>query len=202
MSSAADQVVPVAPSAAPDGEQRVVLYGVPWPTYCAVRELLDRPGLRMTYLKGTLEIMSPSSLHEDVKTRIARLIELFALERDVPLYGYGSTTFRREIGERGLEPDECYVLGGQLRDYPDIAIEVIVSSGMDKLEVYRGLGVREVWAWREGDMQVFILSASGYVSAEHSKLVPELDFKELAELAARPDQHMALKEYRARLRAR
>lgn len=39
-----------------------------------------------------------------------RPIELFALETDTPLYGYGSTTIRREAGERGLEPDECYTV--------------------------------------------------------------------------------------------
>jgi hypothetical protein len=43
-------------------------------------------------------------------------------------------------------PDECYVLGRELLDddFPDIALEVVISSGgINKLEVYRGLGVRE-----------------------------------------------------------
>jgi hypothetical protein len=30
-----------------------------------------------------------------------------ALERDVPLNGYGSTTFRKRAKERGIDPDEC-----------------------------------------------------------------------------------------------
>ena len=59
----------------------------------------------MTYLEGSLEIMSPSRRHEVEKKQIARLLELFCLERDIPLYGYGSTTFRKEEHERGLEPD-------------------------------------------------------------------------------------------------
>ena len=57
-----------------------------------MREVLDEiPGLKLTYLGGALELMSPSPEHEVVKKRIARLVELFALERNVPLYGYGLT---------------------------------------------------------------------------------------------------------------
>ena len=60
---------------------------------------------------------------------IARLVEMYAADRDAPLYGYGSTTFRRELKERGLEPDECYCVGADLRTYPDLAIEVVTTSG-------------------------------------------------------------------------
>ncbi|MFC1642300.1 Uma2 family endonuclease, partial [Myxococcota bacterium] len=143
----------------------VVLNGVEWKTYCAVRELFDSPGIRMTYLRGALEIMSPSRRHEAYKTIIGRLIELFALERDVPLFGYGSTTFRKALAERGLEPDECYVVGREMSDdeYPDIALEVVLTSGgIQKLEVYRGLGVHEVWFWEQGQFRVFWLGDSGY----------------------------------------
>ncbi|MGK3997496.1 hypothetical protein [Sorangium sp. So ce1024] len=73
-----------------------MLHGVSWHTYVRLRDELDTPGLRMTYCEGTLELTRPSIEHEATKTCIARLIEIFALERDVPLYGYGSTTFRRE----------------------------------------------------------------------------------------------------------
>lgn len=90
----------------------------------------------MFYLEGTLEIMSPSPEHEVDKTTIARLIEIHALERDIDLTGYGSTTFRKPAQERGLEPDECYCFG-QLKEFPDIGLEVIVSSGgIDKLSIY------------------------------------------------------------------
>jgi Uma2 family endonuclease len=186
-----------------DRDQFVVLNGVEWKTYCALRELFDSPGVRMTYLKGALEIMSPSRRRERYKTRIARLLELFALERNLPLSGYGSATFRKALEERGLEPDECYVLGRELGDddVPDIALEVVISSGgINKLEVYRGLGVREVWFWHQGRFRVYALGTSNYSSIERSGLVPELDFEELAALVEEPDQLAALKRYQARLR--
>lgn len=118
-------------------EQRLILYGVNWQQYKTLQATLnDFPGLRMFYLEGTLEIMSPSPEQEVDKTTIARLIEIHALERDIDLTGYGSTTFRKPAQERGLETDECYCFG-QLKEFPDIALEVIVSSGgIDKLSIY------------------------------------------------------------------
>lgn len=155
---------PLAVPAAPrDIDQRVVLNNVDWRTYDALRELLDGPGVRLTYLCGALEIMNPSRRHEDIKTRIARLIELFALEREIQLYGYGSTTFRREVRERGLEPDECYCVGADMGEYPEIAVEVVVSAGgIDKLAVYEGLGVREVWFWKDDHFEIHSLAEGGF----------------------------------------
>lgn len=124
-------------------EDRVLLPNVPWATYVVLRDTVPSAAVRMTYLEGWLEIMSPSRGHEVSKKQIARFLELFCLERDIPLYGYGSTTFRKEEAQRGLEPDECYARGGD-KDIPDLALEVVVTKdALDKLEVYRGLGVGE-----------------------------------------------------------
>jgi hypothetical protein len=41
-----------------NSEQRLILFGVSWQQYETLRLTLDNyPGLRMTYLEGTLEIM-------------------------------------------------------------------------------------------------------------------------------------------------
>ena len=57
----------------------VVVHGVSWEQYETLRAALDDiPGLRMTYLEGALEIMSPSSRHEHIKKMVARLVECFA----------------------------------------------------------------------------------------------------------------------------
>lgn len=184
-----------------DVDQLVVMNGVDWRTYGALRELIDSPGIRMTYLNGALEIMSPSRRHEHEKKTIARMIEVFALERDFPLRGYGSTTFRAEARERGLEPDECYCVGHELGDAPDIALEIVITSGgINKLEVYRGLGVAEVWIFKEGRFRLFSLQADEYQSVEKSALVPDLDFAAIEELVKLDDQHAAVKAFRDRLR--
>jgi Uma2 family endonuclease len=168
-----------------EGERRFVLRNVPWWTYVALRDALDeQASVKMTYLEGTLELMSPSMLHEDAKTIIARLIEVWAMERDVDLRGFGSTTFRREAKERGLEPDECYKLGKPEEDgVPDIAVEVIVTTGLvDKMAVYAGLGVPEVWVWRaeSGAVAVHRLVEGRYEVRSRSDVLPDLDIAELS----------------------
>jgi Uma2 family endonuclease len=185
----------------PSEEPRILLSSVPWSTYVVLRDTLDTPGLRMTYLEGQLEIMSPSREHEVGKTQIARLLELYCLERDIPLFGYGSTTFRKEEKERGLEPDECYSRGRDT-EVPEIAIEVIVTEGaIDKLEVYRGLGIREVWLFESGAFRVLELGEGGYAPIASSRVLPEVDLKRIAHYVVMPDQHAALRGFRDELRA-
>jgi Uma2 family endonuclease len=177
-------------------ERRILLTNVPWSTYVVLRDSLDSSGVRMTYLKGSLEIMSPSRTHEVDKKQIARLLELFCLERDIPLYGYGSTTFRREEQERGLEPDECYCRDRDA-DVPDVAIEVIVTSPLlDKLEVYRGLGVGEVWLFKDQAFQVLALQGDRYEPRASSEVFAEVDLAAIARHAATADQHAALRSFR------
>lgn len=73
-------------------EQRIVLERIPWATYFHLRDSIPGVGVRMTYLKGRLEIVSPSRQHEISMKQIARFLKLFCSERDIPLYGYGSLT--------------------------------------------------------------------------------------------------------------
>ena len=184
----------------PAQEQRILLTNVPWSTYVVLRDSIDSSGVRMTYLEGALEIMSPSREHEVDKTQIARLLELFCLERDIPLFGYGSTTFRREELERGLEPDECYARGAD-RPIPEIALEVIVTHGaIDKLEVYRKLDIREVWLFEAGAFKVLSLRAGRYELLAASEILPEVDLARIAHYAKQPDQHAALRAFRDELR--
>jgi len=165
-----------------EGERRFIMHGVPWATYALLRDSLDdgHSGLRLTYLEGSLELMSPSGDHEDLKTLIARLLEAWAEERDVELNGRGSQTFRREAKLRGLEPDECYSIG-TFADVPEIAIEVVISRGLlDKLAVYAGLGVAEVWVWQESALTVWKLAGDRYRRRTRSGLLPGLDLEHLA----------------------
>lgn len=190
-----------------EDERRFVLYGVPWWTYVALRDALDQhSGLKLTYLKGTLELMSPSTLHEDAKKIIARLVEQWAMEEDVDLRGFGGATFRKEAKERGLEPDECYKLGKLDDDgVPDLAIEVIVSSPLvDKMAVYAGLGVSEVWSWRPSTktISVMVLVDGAYVERSRSVVLPTLDVALLSSFVKPGESQTALaKAYQAALRA-
>lgn len=200
--------VPSIPPYAEPDEHRVVLHDVSWEQYLRLSEMFDdRPALRLTYLEGALEIMTTGGTHEELKKRIARLIETWSEVRGVDLRGFGSTTFRKAAKARGLEPDECYCVGErpridepQLIDRPDIAIEVVISSPLvDKLRVYAGLGVPEVWTFRNGAFRVHVLEEERYRETDRSELLPDLDLALVAELTAEPKQIDAVRALRARL---
>jgi Uma2 family endonuclease len=190
-------------TAEPSGDQLFTMNNVSWETYEAIGAAIgDAPGLHLTYLEGTLELMSPGTLHEWVKSTVGRLVEVFAEETGIDISSYGSATFRKKVKERGVEPDECYVRD-EGQKMPDLAIEVIFTSGsIDKLDVYAGLGVREVWFWKNGKISAHWLRAGGYEEKKKSRLLPGIDIAELEELLTSGTQSYAVRTYRARLRQR
>lgn len=188
-------------------DQRVYFHDVSWEDYERLVEMRGNdPGVRMTYLEGVLEIMTPSRPHERSKKRLARLIEAWSEELAVDLEGVGQWTLRRELEERGLEPDECYFVGADEpeADVPDLAIEVVwTSGGIDKLAVYAGLGVREVWFWMDGRLSFHALRDHGYEEISSSELLPELDPRLIGRLVnADTTQAQAVRDLRAVLRER
>src|SRR6266536_2614717 len=168
------------PAAARASDQRVTLNEVTWSDFELILQIRgDRAGVRMTYLNGVLELMTPSVDHEGIRKTIARLLEAYAEEKGMHFNGFGSWTLKNARRARALEPDECYSLSLGRPTSPDLAIEVVwTSGGIDKLEVYRGLGVREVWFWREGAIEISVLTGDHYEPRERSVLLPDLDLVE------------------------
>lgn len=183
-------------------EQRVILPGVTWQQYESLLTTLGNyPGLRLIYLEGTLEIFMPSPEHEMSKQVIARLLERYAEEVEIPLHGYGSATFRREAQVRGLEPDECYCVN-TLKALPDFAIEVNLSSGgIDKLSVYRGLGVPEVLIWQNHQLTLYDLRAESDREITRSQFFPNLDWQLLAQYVRPQAQPQAIKAFLQAIRS-
>lgn len=183
-------------------EQRVVLPSVTWQQYESLLTTLgDYPGLRLIYLEGTLEIFMPSPEHEMIKKVLARLLERYAEEIDIPLHGYGSTTFRRKAKARGLEPDECYCVD-TLKELPDLAIEVnLTSGGVDKLAVYKGLGVPEVLMWQNNQLTLYDLREANYREIVYSQFFPNLNLQLLALYVRPQEQPQAIKEFLRAIRS-
>jgi Uma2 family endonuclease len=169
-------------------EQRVTLHGVSWETY--ERLLADHPDSsapRFVYGRGTLEIMSPSPEHEDINRTLARLIEAIAEELDMNLRDLGSTTFKREDLERGFEPGSCFYIRneGRIRGKreidlavdppPDLVIEVYITSpSLNKLPIYAGLGVPEVWRCDGRRVSILVLANGEYVERDAGEAFPSL----------------------------
>lgn len=187
---------------ADDPEERFISSGVSWQQYEALlAKLGDRPWYRVTYLEGMLEIMAPSRRHESYKENITRLLNAYFEETRTRFYGLGSTTFRAALKARGVEPDTCFCVGSE-KAVPDLAVEVVeTSGGINKLEVYRGLGVPEVWFWQQGRFDVYCLCDENYEPATTSMLLPTLDLNQLGSYVTSAEPLDAVLEFRAKMRS-
>lgn len=187
-------------------DQFVHLRGVGFREYEAVLAMRGESSVpRITYLEGVLELMTPSRFHEKDKTKLARLLEAWAEEVGVELEGVGSWALKNEADERGAEPDECYTINRVPEgddDRPDVAVEVVwTSGGVDKLEVYRKLGVREVWFYERGTLSFFALRGERYERLANSELPPGFDPELLQRCMREPSQSAAVRALRNALRA-
>lgn len=170
-----------------------------WNGYCKFLDAVADSRTRVTYDRGTLELMSPGQKHEAIKGVMGILGEALMRRKKLKFKKAGSTTFRRQDLDCGLEPDECYwiahvleVLGVKQWDPlvhppPDLAIEVDVSSSsIDRMGIYASLGVPEVWRYRRNDtVSVHVLSGNAYHCVEQSPIFPQLSISTFADFARR-----------------
>ncbi|MEZ2301317.1 MAG: Uma2 family endonuclease [Microcoleus sp.] len=171
----------------------VVLKNISWKTYeSLVNELAEQRGIRLTYDRGTLEIMTPSAPHESNKQILGRFVETVTEELNVEIRSLGSLTCRREDLERGLEPDQCYYIENEaivrsLKEIdlnqdppPDLVIEIdITSSSINRMELYVSLGVPEVWRYDGSRLIFYQLEGQEYVEREVSPHFPFLSPSEI-----------------------
>ncbi|MEO1146746.1 MAG: Uma2 family endonuclease [Cyanobacteria bacterium J06638_22] len=194
-----------------DPEERQVLSQVSWAQYEALlAELGETSSYRVYLLEGVLEIVAPSRKHKDGKTKIGNLLEIYFLETDTNYFPMGSTTLRNPEQQSGGEPDESYCIGTD-KEIPDLAIEVIVTSGsINRLELYRRLGVREVWFWQGDRLTLYhqrdnslaqFSDTAGYEPISQSELLPDLDMALLTRCIQNPNPLAAAKAFRQGLQA-
>ncbi len=188
-----------------DPEERFVTTGVNWQMYeTLLAKLEDNSHYRITYIDGILEIVSPSIRHENLQKRLAILIERYLYLKRIRFSPMGSSTIKKQLKQAGVEPDECYSIG-EKKNIPDLAIEVIITSGsIDKLEIYRRLGVSEVWVWQINRLKLYhlreetpsqFLDTYGYEQITASELLPELRIALLEECVQISDDIEAIDQF-------
>jgi Uma2 family endonuclease len=99
-----------------------------------------------------------------------------------------------------VETDESYSFGGRSKPLPDLAIEVILTSGSDKLPRYQVLGIAEVWFWQDSLFSIYRLRGNQYEKIDSSE-IPDLaglniDFMGRCVLLAETSRLNAANEFR------
>jgi Uma2 family endonuclease len=176
----------------------ILINQLTWREFKAVEQLISRPGVRLSFLAGILEIRKvPGRKHETIKKRLAALLEIYLEFLGLDFTPTGSMTLESESGEVKREADESYELSPN-RERPNLVIEVVVSSGgIDKLEAYKRLNIPEVWVWVDNQLSFYILGNDGYATAANSQLLPNLDRDLLNRCIAVANHAQALREFRA-----
>jgi Uma2 family endonuclease len=188
-----------------DPEEKFVTNGVNWQMYEALlTKLEENSHYRVTYLDGILEIVSPSIRHENIKKRLAILIERYFYSKRIRFSPMGSSTIKKQLKQAGVEPDECYCIG-EKKNIPDLTIEVNITSGsIDKLEIYRRLEVAEVWIWQFNRLRLYrlreetpskFLDTYGYEQITSSELLPGLNIALLEQCVQISDDIEAIDQF-------
>ena len=162
----------------------------------------DRPGPRFYYLEGDLEIMTTSNEHERIKKWLADLPAVYFEVAGIDIMPRGQATMRLALKEAGAEPDESWCIGEE-KEFPDIVLEIaLTSGGIRKTEIYRRFHVPEVWFWRRGKLEIFVLctDGSGYDRVDRSRLLSGLDPGLLERCVQIPSWLEARRAFRAALR--
>lgn len=169
---------------------KVLLSDVKWEEFEDILEDLgeDR-STRIAYEDGTLEIMAPLPEHETGKVLISDLVKTLMQELDIDYWPLGSTTFKNELMQQGIEPDDCFYIENEdkLRGKkridlsvdppPDLALEIDVTSRTHP-SIYEALGVPELWRFEKGKLKIYLLEDGKYVESDKSKHFPNLPLKE------------------------
>jgi Uma2 family endonuclease len=210
---------PVTPPRAPHGiepGQLLVLHHVSYESYVAMADaIMDRPSVRFTFDRGTLEIMTTSNRHEWYKARLGRVLEVACEVVGRPWVCGGSQTLRGVELQRGFEPDQCYWIANESRvrepfflwdpalyPPPDLVIEIeITRSAVAKLDLFAAYRIPEVWRFDETTLRVYLLQGNGtYQESSASPNLPGLSVPGLLPFIA-PDPSLDSLTWTRELRA-
>lgn len=177
-------------------DQRVIIRGVSWETYeRLLADFAESHAARVSFNRGTLEIMTPSFAHERPIHLLVQVVEVLAEIYDMDLIAAGSTTFKREDIAQGFEPDASFYIqhaadirGNTEIDLerdppPDLVIEVdMTHPSLDKLPIYAAMGIVEVWRYADQQVIIYQRHAAGYTVAKHSGVLPGVASRDLTRL--------------------
>jgi Uma2 family endonuclease len=196
--------------------QRLLIHTRDWSEFEAIlTELGEKRSSRIAYSNGILEIRMPLPKHERAKSMIGDMIKILLEELEIDCECFGSTTFKRQAMNYGIEPDECFyiqnhqtMIGKDRLDLsvsppPDLAIEVDVTS-KTQIEAYTRLAVPELWVYEGTELKIYILQSEQYQNSATSPTFPDLPIlewvSEILEQSRAIGRSPALRAFRQKIR--
>jgi Uma2 family endonuclease len=197
-----------------EGEKQMILRGVGWEGYQSLLRMVGDQPVRLTYDRGDVELTSPLLKHERKKSLLAQFVRILAREFRIPVLPTGSTTWNREVLDKGLEADESFYLGKLERiadpdnidleadPPPDLAIEIgITRSALDRIGIYCALGVAELWRFNGITLRVLLRQDDrSYLQSSASAAFSDVPMDAITQFAAREgirDENAYLDEFSA-----
>ncbi len=170
---------------------KLLLHDISWQEFEAILEDLgEHRAARIAYDRGTLEIMTPLPEHEVSKVLISSLLEALLEELEIEFWCLGSTTFKSQLLNKGIEPDNCFYMENEAKvrgkdrldltidPPPDLALEIEVTSRTHP-NIYQALGVPELWRFEKGKLQINRLQEGEYIEVETSPYFPNFALKSI-----------------------
>ena len=158
-------------------DQILILSGMTWDDFEQLTSE-EYSGYRISYFDGEIIIVSPGRNHERIAEIINYLIIAYCREYHILYYPVRSSTLKNPP-LAGKEPDVSFAFGKD-KDIPDLAVEVIFSSGgVADLQKYQVLKISEVWFWQNNVITFYQLKNNNYQVIEKSKYLSNLESSNL-----------------------
>ncbi|MBD2482779.1 Uma2 family endonuclease [Planktothrix sp. FACHB-1365] len=171
--------------------QTVFLNHITWQEFETIlEELGEHRSSRIAYANETLEIRTPLPEHESSKELVSDLIKALLEELDIEFFPLGSTTFKNQLMQQGIEPDNCFYIQHEalvrtkkrldltVDPPPDLALEIDITSRTHP-QIYAALGVPELWRFENRILKIYILQNGDYQETQYSPTFPNLPLTDI-----------------------
>lgn len=171
--------------------QTVFLNSISWQEFETIlEEFGEHRSSRIAYANGRLEIMTPLPEHETNKELVSDLIKALLEELDIEFFPLGSTTFKNQLMQQGIEPDNCFYIQHEalvrnkkrldltIDPPPDLVLEIDITSRTHP-QIYAALGVPELWRFENGSLTLYRLHNGEYQPTQYSPTFPNLPLTDI-----------------------
>ena len=170
--------------------QHIILKSISWEQFENILlELGESRSSRIFYYQETLEIMTPLPEHERIKVILSDLIKVLLDELNMNWESLGSTTFKREDMQAGVEPDDCFYIQNYeqmigknrmnltIDPPPDLVLEIDLTS-KTQINAYQSLKVPEIWIYDQNKLEIYCLQNEQYMLSKNSRIFPNFPIQE------------------------